>query len=43
MKFLTLVLMSLMFVSCASHDRTPSSMDNQDVSRGINTDFYGPR
>lgn len=43
MKFVLLALMSLTFISCASHEnRGPSSVDEDDVSRGVNTDrFYG--
>lgn len=40
MKFVLLALMSLVFISCASHDsREPSSV-KEDVSRGVNTERY---
>jgi hypothetical protein len=46
MKFLLLAFLSLGVISCASkEDRLPSSVDQKDapkdVSRGINTDYYG--
>lgn len=41
MKFILLALLSLAFISCASHEnREPSSVEN-DVSRGVNADYYG--
>lgn len=40
MKFILLALLSLSFISCASHEsREPSSVD-EDVSRGVNADRY---
>lgn len=40
MKFILLSLLSVLFISCASHEsREPSSVD-EDVSRGVNADRY---
>lgn len=42
MKFILFSLLSLAFISCASHheSREPSSVDS-DVSQGVNADYYG--
>lgn len=42
MKYILFVLLTLSAISCASHEnRQPSSVEMQDVSRGMNTDSYG--
>lgn len=45
MKFFILTLLSFSLVSCATH-RDPASIEaseEAEVSRGINSDYYGTR
>lgn len=42
MKNFFFVLLALTVMSCASHEnRKPSSVDMENVERGVNTDYYG--
>ena len=42
MKFIFYALLSMTLVACASK-REPSSVKQEDVSRGLNTDYYFTR
>jgi hypothetical protein len=44
MKIIVLLVLAISLVSCASQsEREPSSVDPQDVSHGLNADYYGTR
>lgn len=45
MKLLMLALLSFSLVSCATYNREPSSTntDEDQVSRGVNADYYNLR
>lgn len=41
MKYLLLALLGLSIVGCASSTRDPASTTPEDVSEGVNADYYG--
>jgi hypothetical protein len=42
MKYLFLALLALSLISCAT-TREPSSVNPEDVTQGLNADYYGTR